>query len=50
VPRAYDIFSANEGMEEETININKLKTGKCNKNSIFFFQKPKSTTYEVGSV
>jgi hypothetical protein len=29
-PRAYDTFRAYEGMEEETIKINKLKIGKCN--------------------
>jgi hypothetical protein len=30
VPRAYDIFRAYEGMEEETIKIKKLKIVKCN--------------------
>jgi hypothetical protein len=31
VPRAYDIFRTYEGMEEETIKINTLKIGTCNK-------------------
>jgi hypothetical protein len=36
VPRAYDIFRAYEGMEEETITIKKLKIQKCTNNSFCF--------------